>query len=113
MKELAKEVYGDSLHIWYQAEVLTDHEYGKIFNTDADLRNRIAERLAQVVAENTDVTSVFWYFGEALADIRLMVRYLDGKLLVQVNVKDFDFALHADKIEEWKAGLVERFFQIS
>lgn len=113
MKELAKEVYGDSLHIWYQAEVLTDHEYGKIFNTDADLRDSLARRLAQDVRESAEVTSVFWYFGEELADIRLMARYLDGKLLVQVNVKDFDFALHADKIEEWKAGLIERFFQIS
>lgn len=113
MKELAKEVYGDSLHIWYQAEVLADHEYGKIFNRDADLRNRIAERLIQDVAENTDATSVFWYLGEELADIRLMARYLDGKLLVQVNVNDFDFALHTDKIEEWKAGLIETFSQIS
>lgn len=30
MKELAKETYGNSLHIWYEAELLADHAYGKI-----------------------------------------------------------------------------------
>ena len=87
MKELAKETYGNSLHIWYEAELLADHAYGKIFNTGEE---------------------TYWYMGSSLDQILLMIRYRDKKWSVQVNLKDFDFALHLDAVEAWKKQLLSQ-----
>ena len=35
MKELAKEMYSNTLHIWYETDVMADHEYGRIFDTSS------------------------------------------------------------------------------
>lgn len=35
-----------------------------------------------------------------------MVRYKDNHFDIQINVKDFDFALHLDLIKDWKEALL-------
>ena len=45
--------------------------------------------------------------GQGLDQIVLMARYQKDRLQVQVNLKDFDFALHVDAIEIWKNDLIE------
>ncbi len=46
--------------------------------------------------------------GQGLEQMIFMARYQQGRLQVQVNLKDFDFALHADAVEAWKKSLTTR-----
>lgn len=48
---------------------------------------------------------MYWYLASKLEEIILMVRYFEEKFIIQVNVKDFDFALNIDQIEAWKESL--------
>ncbi|HEP1809550.1 hypothetical protein HO979_09950 [Streptococcus suis] len=108
MKELAKEVYSNTLHIWYETDVTTAHEYGEIFDTSSSSLDKIATRIQADVADNPDVEAVYWYMGKGLDQLALMARYQQGSLQVQVNLKDFDFALHLDAVEAWKNALITR-----
>ena len=57
--------------------------------------------------DNPSVEAIYWYLGQGLDQIVLMARYQKDRLQVQVNIKDFDFALHVDAIEIWKNDLIE------
>lgn len=57
--------------------------------------------------DNSSVEAIYWYMGQGLDQIMLMARYQKDRLQVQVNLKDFDFALHVDAIEIWKNDLIE------
>ncbi len=57
---------------------------------------------------NPDVEAVYWYMGQWLDQLTLMVRYQQGSLQVYVNLKDFDFALHLDAVEAWKNNLISK-----
>lgn len=57
--------------------------------------------------DNPSVEAIYWYMGQGLDQIVLMARYQKDRLQVQVNLKDFDFALHVDAIEIWKNDLIE------
>lgn len=57
--------------------------------------------------DNPSVEAIYWYLGQGLDQIVLMARYQKDRLQVQVNLKDFDFALHVDAIEIWKNDLIE------
>ena len=105
MKELAKESYGKSLHIWYETELLADHAYGKIFNTGMETCRQVAACLSADLEKHQDQEETYWYMGPSLDQILLMVRYRDEKWTIQVNLKDFDFALHLDAVEVWKKDL--------
>ncbi|EFR44984.1 hypothetical protein [Streptococcus pseudoporcinus] len=35
-----------------------------------------------------------------------MIRYKNGQYDIQINLKDFDFALHLDTILAWKKHLI-------
>lgn len=107
MKELAKEMYSSTLHIWYVTDVMADHEYGSIFDTSSASLNEVAVRIQADVVANPNVEAIYWYMGQGLAQIVLMARYQKDRLQVQVNLKDFDFALHVDGIEIWKNDLIE------
>ena len=108
MKELAKETYGKSLHIWYEAELLADHAYGKIFNTEKETGHQVAACLLMDLQKYQDQAETYWYMGPSLDQILLMVRYRDEKWTIQVNLKDFDFALHLDAVEVWKKDLISQ-----
>ncbi|HEM3695744.1 TPA: hypothetical protein ACGPB3_000016 [Streptococcus suis] len=60
------------------------------------------------VAANPDVEAVYWYMGQGLNQLALMARYQQDNLQVQVNLKDFDFALHLDAVEAWKNALITK-----
>ncbi|HEL1557760.1 hypothetical protein [Streptococcus suis] len=107
MKALAKEMYSNTLHIWYETDVMADHEYGRIFDTSSASLNDVAVRIQADVVDNPSVEAIYWYMGQGLDQIVLMARYQQGSLQVQVNLKDFDFALHVDAIEIWKNDLIE------
>lgn len=106
MKELAKEVYDNTLHIWYQTDVTTTHEYGETFDTSSSSLDKIATRIQADVADKPNVEAVYWYMGKGLDQLTLMARYQQGSLQVQVNLKDFDFALHLDAVAAWKNDLI-------
>ena len=108
MKELAKESYGNSLHIWYEAQLLADHEYGKIFNTGGETCQQVATCLSADLEKHQDQEETYWYMGPSLDQLLLMIRYRDKKWSVQVNLKDFDFALHLDAVEAWKKQLLSQ-----
>ena len=57
--------------------------------------------------DNPSVEAIYWYMGQGLDQIVLMARYQKDRLQVQLNIKDFDFALHVDAIEIWKNDLIE------
>lgn len=105
MKQLAKETYGDSHHFWYQAVMTQDHNYGQIFNSKTDLQQTIVANLSQDLIDYNKENSYFWYFGNDLDTINLMIRLKAGNFNIQTNLKDFDFALHIDVIEVWKNQL--------
>lgn len=106
MKELAKEVYSNTLHIWYETDLTAEHEYGRIFDTSQASLEKVAALLQADVIDNPTVDEVYWYLGQGLDQIIFMARYQQGGLQVQVNLKDFDFALHLDAVEAWKNALI-------
>ncbi|HEL2382636.1 TPA: hypothetical protein TZS71_000363 [Streptococcus suis] len=108
MKELAKEIYNNTLHIWYETDLTADHEYGRIFDTSQTGLEKVADQLQADVVGNPTVDAVYWYLGQGLDQIIFMARYQQGGLQVQVNLKDFDFALHLDAVEAWKNALITR-----
>ncbi|HFU4449435.1 TPA: hypothetical protein ACGO91_001680 [Streptococcus suis] len=108
MKELAKEVYSNTLHIWYETDLTTEHAYGRIFYTSQASLEKVAAQLQEDLADNPNVEAIFWYLGQGLDQILLMARYRQGDLQVQVNLKDFDFALHLDAVEAWKNNLITK-----
>ncbi|HFR4577497.1 hypothetical protein ACTGWK_07680 [Streptococcus suis] len=108
MKELAKEVYSNTLHIWYQTDLTAEHAYGRIFDTSQASLEKVAAQLQEDVADNPKVEAIFWYLGQGLDQILFMARYQQGSLQVQVNLKDFDFALHLDAVEAWRNALITR-----
>ncbi|HEM3701679.1 TPA: hypothetical protein U1D11_000142 [Streptococcus suis] len=65
MKELAKEVYSNTLHIWYQTDITTAHEYGEIFDTSSSSLDKIATRMQEDMVANPDVEAVYctWVRG--------------------------------------------------
>lgn len=108
MKELAKEIYSNTLHIWYETDLTAEHEYGQIFDTSSASLDKIATRIQADVTDNPTMEAVYWYMGQGLEQMIFMARYQQGRLQVQVNLKDFDFALHADAVEAWKKSLTTR-----
>ncbi|HFI0240319.1 TPA: hypothetical protein ACGPBH_002007 [Streptococcus suis] len=108
MKELAKEVFSNTLHIWYETDLSAEHEYGRIFDTSKTGLEKVADQLQADVVGNPTVDTVYWYLGQGLDQIIFMARYQQGGLQVQVNLKDFDFALHLDAVEAWKNNLISK-----
>ena len=108
MKELAKETYGNSLHIWYEAQLLADHEYGKIFNTGGEIGQQVAACLSADLEKHQDQDETYWYMGPSLDQMLLRSRYREAKWTIQVKLKDFDFALHLDAVEERKKQLLSQ-----
>ncbi len=111
MERLAHEVYGTSSHYWYAVDLMAPHDYGQIFNSDTTTVSGLVEAVSNDIrmasGEASGYESMFWYFGKSVEDVVVMVRYLDHAFVVQVNVQDFDFALHYDQIAAWKAALME------
>ncbi|MDW8742790.1 hypothetical protein Q7W37_07050 [Streptococcus suis] len=105
MKELAKEQYNSTLHIWYETDLTAEHAYGRIFDTSQASLEKVAAQLQEDVADNPNVEAIFWYLGQGLDQLLFMARYQQGSLQVQVNLKDFDFSLHLDAVEAWKNKL--------
>lgn len=105
MKLLTNEVYGQSCHYWYQADLMTDHEYGQIFNTSHDQIKEILQVIQADKLKGDYKEGIFWYFGPDQNQMDLMIRYLEKKVDIQMNVKDFDFALHLDNLNEFKDSL--------
>ena len=108
MKELAKEVYSNTLYIWYETDLTAEHEYGRNFDTSQASLEKVADQLQADVVGNPTVDAVYWYLGQGLDQIVFMARYQQGSLQVQVNLKDFDFALHLDAVEAWKNNLISK-----
>ncbi|WP_124059189.1 hypothetical protein [Vaginisenegalia massiliensis] len=107
MEQLAKEQYDDSLHIWYQANLMTDHPYGQIFNCQSDIQRNLVQVIKNDLEMNPGHTLYFWYFGPDQANMTLMVRKEKQEVIVQINLKDFDFALNAPSIDQWKRELAQ------
>lgn len=108
MKELAKEIYNNTLHIWYETDLTAEHEYVRNFDTSQASLEKVAALLQADVIDNPTVDEVYWYLGQGLDQIIFMARYQQGGLQVQVNLKDFDFALHLDAVEAWKNNLITK-----
>ncbi|HFR3691103.1 TPA: hypothetical protein ACHVE4_000222 [Streptococcus suis] len=72
----------------------------------------MAALLQADVINNPTVDGVYWYLGQGLDQIIFMARYQQGDLQVQVNLKDFDFALHLDAVEAWKMPLSQGYKQV-
>lgn len=104
MELLAKEYYEPTRHYWYRLDLEADHEYGKIFNSKLD-HNPIVATIKNDMASELAEEGMFWYFGKEADQILMMIRYKEGNFEVQVNIKDFDFALNLDQILEWKENL--------
>ncbi len=107
MKPLAHETYGSSQHFWYEADLMTNHDYGKIFNHSLDTVDLLASQIKKDKTENPGSEDYYWYFGQTLETMLVMIRLKKGQADVQINLKDFDFALHVDAINTWKAALLQ------
>lgn len=107
MQEFAHETYGPTDHFWVQVDLTRSHEYGPVFNPDPDLIGGLAQHIKANLSQSQVEGPHYWYFGSSLEEILLMVKLEAGQALVQVNLKDFDFALHANDIEAWKQELKE------
>ncbi|KHD46296.1 hypothetical protein ACVRZD_04205 [Streptococcus hongkongensis] len=105
MKQVAKENYGNSFHFWYQVDLLTDHDYGKIFNTDLASLEQVKEVILADLSEAQTDQVYFWYFGQSLEETVLMIKVVNQQVDAQINLKDFDFALNWDAIKDWKHSL--------
>ncbi len=68
---------------------------------------KLRSEYMQMLWTDPSVEAIYWYMGQGLDQIVLMARYQKDRLQVQVNLKDFDFALHVDAIEIWKNDLIE------
>lgn len=110
MKQVAKEKYGNSFHFWYQADLMSDHEYGKIFNTDFANLDQVKEVILADIGQTQDNQVYYWYFGETLEETVLMVKFTNQQVDAQINLKDFDFALNWDAIKFWKEDLEKNLF---
>ncbi|MCK1236993.1 hypothetical protein MX003_04730 [Streptococcus uberis] len=106
MTLLAHETYGESQHFWYQESILQEHDYGLIFNHHQDWIDNLVKIILSDISLDNDTSDYFWYFGPKLENMVLMVRYKDNHFDIQINVKDFDFALHLDLIKDWKEALL-------
>lgn len=106
MKSFAQENYGNSHHFWYQADTFQEHNYGSIFNHQTDWLEQLRIVIKKDLSKFSQEDDFYWYFGESLDNIPLMVRYKNGQYNVQINLKDFDFALHLDAILAWKESLI-------
>ncbi|WIK67074.1 hypothetical protein [Globicatella sanguinis] len=102
MKQLEKQQYDHTIHYWYEADLMTEHEYGLIFNIDTDTIPALVETIKKDIEADSEDNQHFWYFGRTLDDLILMVRYAHNQFIVQVNVKDFEFALCLDEHIGWK-----------
>lgn len=107
MKQLAKEIYDPSIHFWYAYDLMTEHAYGQIFNSSEDTIGSLVQTIHEDLEETLGQEGHYWYFGNTLEEIVLMIRFLDGQYEIQVNLKDFDFALHLDAIINWKETLLK------
>ncbi|MFL4358851.1 hypothetical protein [Streptococcus uberis] len=106
MTFLAHETYGESQHFWYQESIFQEHDYGLIFNHHQDWIDNLVKIILSDISPDNDISDYFWYFGPQLENMDLMVRYKDNHFDIQINVKDFDFALHLDLIKDWKEALL-------
>lgn len=102
MKQLEKQQYDHTIHYWYEVDLMTEHEYGLIFNTNTDTIPTLVETIKRDIEADSEDNQHFWYFGRTLDDLVLMVRYEHNQFIVQVNVKDFEFALCLDEQIGWK-----------
>lgn len=105
MNQFAKEIYGQTTHSWYQFDLLTEHEYGSIFNTKEDRMPLLLETIKKDLRQEEKQEAIYWYFGKEIEDIKMMIRYKEGEFIIQINLKDFDFALNIDAIILWKEKL--------
>lgn len=106
MKQLEKQQYGNTIHYWYEVDLMTDHEYGLIFNTDTATIPALVATIKNDIEADTEDNLHYWYFGRALDELVLMVRFNHNQFVVQVNVKDFEFALFLDEQIGWKQELL-------
>lgn len=105
MKLLGHEVYDQSEHFWYELNLMKEGQYGFIFNTEKGIMDDLVKIICHNIKENFSNEGMYWYFGKELESILLMVRYKDGKFIIQVNLSDFDFALNIDQVISWKEDL--------
>ncbi|MGT2958527.1 hypothetical protein A9Q68_06615 [Streptococcus bovimastitidis] len=103
MKSFAQENYGNSHHFWYQVDTTQSHEYGAIFNHQTDWLASLVTVIKEDLNKFPIEDDFYWYFGQSLETMPLMIRFKEGNYELQTNLKDFDFALHLDAINEWKA----------
>ena len=71
------------------------HDFTNKFNSEIEF-------IQKDIEDDNEDNQHFWYFGRKLDDLILMVRYAHNQFIVQVNVKDFEFALCLDKQIGWK-----------
>ncbi|MBG9980536.1 hypothetical protein HZY91_05400 [Facklamia sp. DSM 111018] len=105
MKLLANETYDGTQHFWYQMNLMIEHDYGLIFNTDLGILSTIVNKVKEDINHNASSNGIYWYLGREVDEIVCMLRYQQEQFIIQVNLKDFDFALNIDKVEGWKESL--------
>lgn len=108
MELLAKEKFDGTIHFWYQADLMMAHEYGEMFNHQEESTTEIAKTLIADINNEGNEQPMYWYFGKTLEEITLMVRYSQQSYIIQINVKDFDFAMNIGEIERWKLALLSQ-----
>lgn len=113
MKQLAHEHYSGTDHFWMQANLMQDHDYGQVLDLGPSNRQALIQQIKADIVHYDQASGHYWYFGQAIDNIQVMVRYQDGQFISHVNVKDFDFALHTDRIDQWKQDLEQDLNQAS
>lgn len=104
MKLLTKELFDDSQHFWYQINLSQESNFGAVFDHD---NKNIPQVVATIVddLQGSGSSNHFWYFGNTIDTSILMIAHLNRKFYIQVNLKDFDFALNLITINNWKSLL--------
>ena len=84
---------------------MTEDKFGTIFNTDEELMDNLLTQMEMDLGKGEFNQEIFWYLGKTFEDIKLMVRYLNGQVDVQINISDHNFALYTDELEAYKMKL--------
>ncbi|HFI0464156.1 TPA: hypothetical protein ACGO1T_000949 [Streptococcus suis] len=107
MKQIAHEIYDSSYHYWYQVDLTQEHHYGRVMDLGPDKQSILISTMKQDLANNPQGKVHFWYFGPDLQSTQVMVRVKDGLWDLQVNLKDLDFALNIDRVNDQKRSLLQ------
>ena len=107
MKQIAHEIYDSSYHYWYQVDLTQEHPYGRVMDLGLENQSILISAMKQDLATSPQGQAHFWYFGPDLQSTQVMVRVKDGLWDLQVNLKDFDFALNIDRVNDQKSTLLQ------